>query len=189
MLLRGEWAAGAGQGVDHLLGIFFGTGVGAAYLESGVPFRGAGYALEIGHLPFRGDGRSLEGLRTDCLEAYVSGRVLRDIAERHQVAIAEVFARAQESELLAREVLQFIHDLAMAVGIAVALFSPDAIVLGGGICEMAGFPRDDVAGLIEENAPFQSTGRKMDLRWASLGWEAALHGAQITAAEAMTGNT
>jgi allose kinase len=50
---------------------------------------------------------------------------------------------------------------------------------------MEGFPKDDVAGLIAENAPFESMGRKMDLRWAKLGWEAALHGAQITAAEAM----
>ena len=55
MALRGEHRAGAGSGVRNLLGLFFGTGVGGAFLQDGVPFRGGGFALEIGSMPFKGE--------------------------------------------------------------------------------------------------------------------------------------
>ena len=56
MALRGEHRAGAGGGVRNLLGLFFGTGVGGAFLQDGVPFRGGGFALEIGSMPFKDRG-------------------------------------------------------------------------------------------------------------------------------------
>ena len=60
---------------------------------------------------------------------------------------------------------------------AVAMFSPQMLLIGGGICEMSGFPRDQLAALIENSFPFAHTGRAMDLRWATLGWRSVLHGA------------
>lgn len=183
MSLRGEWQAGAGRGVKNLLGLFFGTGVGGAFLQDGVPFRGSGFALEIGIMPFKGEGRELAGMRTDCLEAYVSGRILYDIADRHGVPIEEVFLRADTSPDLKADIECFIKDQAIAIGIAFSLFSPDAVVIGGGICEMAGFPLDRVAALVAENSTIGEMGGALDLRPARLGWGAVLHGAELVAAE------
>ncbi|MCX7890399.1 MAG: ROK family protein [Rhodobacteraceae bacterium] len=182
LTLVGEWAAGAGRGVGNLLGLFFGTGVGGAFLQDGRPFRGSGFALEIGNMPFRGEGRTLSGLRTDCLEAYVSGRVLQAIAGRHDVAIGEVFVRAAADPRLAAEIDAFLTDQAIAVGIAFSLFSPDAVVLGGGICAMAGFPLERLRQLVGIHSTTREMGVALDLRPARLGWEAVLHGAARVAA-------
>jgi predicted NBD/HSP70 family sugar kinase len=183
MALRGEHRAGAGVGVKNLLGLFFGTGVGAAFLQDGVPFRGGGFALEIGNMPFKGEGRELAGMRTDCLEAYVSGRVLRDIAARHCVPIEEVFLRVDAAGGLKADIDAFVRDQAMAIGMAFSLFSPDAVLLGGGICKMAGFPADRMAALVAEHSTASEMGGALDIRWAQLGWEAVLHGAELAAAE------
>ncbi len=175
MILLGEWLAGAAKGAKNVLGIFFGTGVGGAFLQNGIPFRGAGFALEIGNMPFKGEGRTLPGRRTDCLETYVSGAVLQEMAARHQVAIGDILTSS--SSILQKEVEGFLADFVIAVGMAVALFSPDCILLGGGICEMKGFPKEKVASQIAANAPFKEMGMEMDLRWAQLGWESVLAGA------------
>lgn len=182
--LRGEWRAGAGKGVRNLLGLFFGTGVGAAFLTDGQPFRGSGFSLEIGQMPFKGEGRELAGMRTDCLEAYVSGRVLKRIADKHGVAIGDAFVRAQDIPALQAELDTFVKDQAIAVGMAFSLFSPDAIVLGGGICEMAGFPLARLQTLVAANSTAREMGVTLDLRPALLGWEAVLQGAELVAADA-----
>ncbi|WP_454854994.1 ROK family protein [Rhizobium binxianense] len=187
LALMGETVAGVGQGGRAVLGIYFGTGVGAAFIQDGHPFRGAGWALEIGHIPFGTEGRTLEGLKTDCLETYVSGRALRVIADAHATPIETIFSIVahRPDTALAAEVGRFVRDQAAAVGIASALFSPDLLVLGGGVCEMADFPKETLRNLIAEKAPFDQTGRPMDLRWAELGWRGVLHGAPRAVAEHM----
>lgn len=182
MSLRGEWKSGAGRKVPLLLGLFFGTGVGGALLQDGIPYRGSGYALEIGQMPFKGEGRALEGMRTDCLEAYVSGRVLRSIADRHGVPVAEVFLRADGASALQVDIDAFVRDQAIAVGIAFSLFSPDAVLLGGGVCKMPGFPSERLIQLVKQNSTINESKAVLDFRWASLGWTAVLHGAELTAA-------
>ncbi|MEY4749624.1 MAG: hypothetical protein RIQ60_1838 [Pseudomonadota bacterium] len=179
LALIGETVAGAARGARRALGLFFGTGVGAAYVEDGRPFRGAGWALEIGHMPFKGAGRQLEGMRKDVLEAYVSGRALQMMADRHGVAIERVFVERDSRPALDRDLDEFVRDQAFAIGTAVTLFSPEVTLLGGGLCEMAGFPRQRLAELVQANAPYAETGRPMQLRWAELGWRSALHGAPL----------
>ncbi|HEY0124733.1 MAG TPA: ROK family protein [Rhizobium sp.] len=179
LALIGETVAGVGRGSNAILGIYFGTGIGAAFIQDGHPFRGAGWALEIGHIPFRSEGRQLSGLRTDCLETYVSGRALRILADEHQVKIETIFttAAARASEALSAAIDDFVRDQAIAIGTACALFSPDVLVLGGGVCEMTDFPKERLTKLVAEKATFEQTGRPMDLRWAELGWRGVLHGA------------
>ena len=179
LALLGEYAAGGCKGAPSVLGIFFGTGVGAAYLEDGRPFRGSGWALEIGHMPFRGSRRWLGEERPDCLEAYISGKVLERIAKAHRVAIADVFTAAKTISALAEDIADFIRNQASAVGIAVAILSPETILLGGGICEMPDFPREDLVQAIGTTFPFEKTGRPPAIGWAALGWQSVLHGAPI----------
>jgi allose kinase len=180
--LMGEYTAGGCKGVASVLGLFFGTGVGAAYLEHGRAFRGAGWALEIGHMPYTGARRWLGSDRGECLEAYVSGKVLEQIASEHGVAIEEVFTAAGTNFKLAEDVHDFVRNQANAVGSAVAILSPETILLGGGICEMPDFPKEELAAAIENSFPFEQTGQAADVRWATLGWRSVLHGAHVVAA-------
>jgi predicted NBD/HSP70 family sugar kinase len=101
LTLIGENLAGAARGAGTVLGLFFGTGVGAACLHDGHPFRGAAWALEIGHMPFKGEGRRFEDTRPDCLESYVSGRVLQMIADCHAASIENIFILAARNNDLA----------------------------------------------------------------------------------------
>lgn len=183
LALTGEVLAGAVRGEDHVLGIFFGTGIGAAFMDGGKPFRGAGWALEIGLMPFCGQRRAPEGIRTDCLEAYASGRALQGIAERYGVAIDGVFRAAEGNRPLAHELALLVRYQAFAVGVAVAMVSPATIVLGGGVLDMDGFPRETLRELIVNHSPIAETGRGIDLRWCEHGWLAVLHGAPAVVAE------
>ncbi|HEX4766674.1 MAG TPA: ROK family protein [Lichenihabitans sp.] len=183
LTLTGETLTGVAQGKDNVLGIFFGTGIGAAFIQHGRVFRGNGWALEIGLMPFRGDGRLLSGMRTDCLEAYASGRALQEIADRHGEAIGTVFSATARKPALADEMALFVRHQAFAVATAVALFSPQTIVLGGGVLDIDGYPRGRLGELVEAHAPIAETGRPMDLRWARHGWTSVLHGAPLVVAE------
>jgi predicted NBD/HSP70 family sugar kinase len=180
LALIGEYVAGVCQGANAVLGLFFGTGVGAAFLQNGLPFRGSGSALEIGHMPFRGARRWVGSDRSECLEAYVSGKALEHIAEHHQVSIGDVFTASAQKPELANDLREFVRNQASAVATAVAILSPETIVLGGGICEMHNFPKAQLASELEERFPFVHTGRPLDLRWTSLGWRSVLHGASFS---------
>ncbi len=186
LLLSGETLAGAAQDREHVLGLFFGTGIGTAYLQDGMPFRGGGWALELGLMPFRGDGRKLPGMRTDCLEAYCSGRVLQDIASHHGVEVGGIFRTAEGNPPLAEELATFVRYQAFAVGCAVAMVSPQVIILGGGVLDMDGYPKERLSHLVEEHSPIAETGRSMDLRWAELGWTSVLHGAPLVVADRLS---
>lgn len=179
LALMGETVEGVGKGGQAVLGIYLGTGVGAAFIQDGRPFRGAGWALEIGHIPFGSEGRTLGGLRPDSLETYVSGRALQRIAEAHGAPIDDVFVLSLNGDCgpLSVAVDRFIEDLSTAIGIVTTLFSPDILVLGGGVCEMADFPKARIEALIVKKGPFEQIGQKLDLRWAALGWRGVLNGA------------
>jgi len=179
LLLQGEWLSGAGKNIQYLLGIFFGTGVGVAWLENGRPFRGSGAALEIGHIPFRGLGHSLQRpyFNPHCLENYVSGRVLEAIASRHQIPIADIFLAGVDNLALAEETGYFVDNMAMVTALVMTLFSPQAIIVGGGICHMAGFPYDHFRQKVVAMLPI--THATLEMRRDELGWPAVLYGATV----------
>ncbi len=179
LLLMGEGVAGAARGAGSVLGMFFGTGVGAAFLENNRPFRGSGWALEIGQMPFGGGRRKWDTSRLDCLEAYVSGRALEIIAATHGVVTETAFIARDANESLAHDLGIFLEDQATAVATGVALLSPEVVLLGGGVCAMQGFPKDRLMTLIEEKSNFAHEACMPELRWASLGWKSILHGAHL----------
>jgi predicted NBD/HSP70 family sugar kinase len=180
LALMGEYVAGVCQGAESVLGLFFGTGIGGAFLQHGLPFRGSGWALEIGHMPFSASRRWLGAERGDCLEAYVSGKALQRIAEHHQVPIEDVFRASAQASELSHHLREFVTCQAYAIATAIAVLSPETVVLGGGICEMRDFPKAHLISELEQSFPFLSTGRPLDLRWASLGWRSVLHGASFS---------
>jgi predicted NBD/HSP70 family sugar kinase len=182
MSLMGEYAAGGCIGAASVVGLFFGTGVGAAYLDQGRVFRGAGWALEIGHMPYSGVRRWLGSDRPECLEAYVSGKVLEQITRENDVALGDVFTAAKTNPALADHVADFVRNQAHAVGSAVAILSPETILLGGGICEMSDFPKAELVAAIQSSFPFEQIGQVVDVRWATLGWRSVLYGAPLVAA-------
>lgn len=175
LLLQGERLQGAAQGADSVLGLFFGTGVGAALIDSGEVFRGAGWALELGHMPVHGDAEPMDGLKADSLEVYASGRRLNHLAAEYNVSVEDLFLQ-EGSPALASDLATFVRDQAFAAASALLMLCPQTLVLGGGILEMNGYPRDVLTDQIRERASLPP-GRPLDIRFASRGWRAVLDAA------------
>jgi glucokinase len=81
----GEWRYGAGQGVDDLVCLFVGTGVGGGIVSGGQLLEGGNNtAGELGHITIVTMGRQCHCRNQGCLEAYTGGWA---IAERAQEAV------------------------------------------------------------------------------------------------------
>jgi glucokinase len=139
-LAEGLW--GAAQGSNEYLFLALGTGVGAAVVIGGEPyFRGDGAGGELGHMSLNPDGPDCPCGRQGCLEMYASGKAIgRRYMQRtnaHQeVSGKEVVERARVGDRRATEVWEEAVDaLSTAIVNAIALLSPDVVVIGGGVAD------------------------------------------------------
>lgn len=132
----GEWLWGAGRGLEALVYVTVGTGIGAGAVYEGRPLHGMLHP-EVGHLPVpRDPARDSFGgvcpFHGDCLEGLASGPAL----EARWGRPAHDLPPDHESWELEAEYLAL-----GCVSIAMAL-SPERIVLGGGVMEQSHlFPR------------------------------------------------
>ena len=134
-----EWRVGAGRGVDDLVMLTLGTGLGGGVISNGRPFRGArGAGVELGHTVVVHDGLPCQG---GCsgrghLEPYVTGLAATRAAQDAfgPAADAHRLVRlANEGDAQAREILADIgRHLGSAMGSFANIFEPALIVLGGG---------------------------------------------------------
>ena len=135
----GEWRVGAARGVDDLVMLTLGTGLGGGVISRGRPFRGAkGAGVELGHVVVVHDGLPCYGAceGRGHLEAYVTGvaATRRAQAAFGPAADAHRLVRlANEGDEQAREILVDIgRHLGSAMGSFANIFEPELIVIGGG---------------------------------------------------------
>jgi predicted NBD/HSP70 family sugar kinase len=172
---RGEALRGSAIGHDLILGVYFGTGVGGAFIDHG-QLMGGVYRMQLGHVPLRGEGRIGTGGATDCVEAYASGLVLQSLASQYGVPVNELFALELASPL--REALKtFVHDQALTVAMAMTLTDPEVVVIGGGVTDMAGYPFDELVSKVNECLSPVLGKHKRPVVRATLGTDAASWGA------------
>lgn len=138
LAVLGERWRGAGQGVDDLVFIALGTGVGQGIMTRGNLLRGAnGSAGEIGYLPLCTDPFSEDALTTGAFELGVGSKaILRLHNEKGGAAetVRELFERAEENEPAATEVLdELASRLALGVAATCALLDPEKVIFGGSI--------------------------------------------------------
>lgn len=136
----GEWRFGAGKGIDDLLVVTLGTGVGSGFIvNSRLVLGSAGNAGELGHMILIPDGRDCTCGRKGCLEAYVSIRGMKaTYMEAGGAGAAEdvkaIADRANAGDAAAMECFKRTTDwLAIGLANAVCATGPRRIVLFGGI--------------------------------------------------------
>jgi allose kinase len=172
---RGEAEHGSAAGRDLVLGIYFGTGVGGAFIDHG-RLMGGIYRMQLGHVPLRGEGRVGTGGAIDCVEAYASGVVLQALAREHGVPVATLFSRPATGKLDVA-LKTFVRDQALTIALAMTLTDPEIAVIGGGVVEMAGYPFDVLVRQANEClSPVLGRGIRPIVR-ATLGPAAASWGA------------
>jgi glucokinase len=189
-----EWRVGAGRGVDDLVMLTLGTGLGGGVISQGRPFRGAkGAGVELGHVVIVQDGQPCYG---SCeghghLEAYVTGVAATKRAQ-------EVFGPAVDAHRLVRlanegdeQALEILTDIGRHLGAAMGsfanIFEPELIVLGGGFgvaaWEYIAAPAEEVMRR-EALRPMRDEVRVVR---ADLGTAAGLIGAAFVGFEAADG--
>lgn len=142
-----EAVDGAGAGAEVVVGLIFGTGVGAGLVVHGRPLHGANaIAGEWGHnpLPWPADGELGQAPcycgRSGCIEMFLAGP---GIARDHhhvtgaRLGAADIVAAASEGRADAVATLERFHDrLARSVATVINLLDPNVIVLGGGVSKI-----------------------------------------------------
>ncbi|MFD2467535.1 ROK family protein [Amycolatopsis silviterrae] len=131
-----EHYRGAGRGARTLLTLTCEhIGIGGAVLQGGVPFTGAGSAVEAGHVVVDPTGTACPCGMRGCLEVSADGRALLggtpsepgDPAE-----VAELLRRAEEGERSAGgRIGAAAANLGRALASLANLFDPDCVVLSG----------------------------------------------------------
>ena len=146
--LLGEWCYGAGRGVDNLVMVTFGTGVGTAVLLNGKLLTGPHFSAGIlgGHILVNSGGRKCTCGAVGCLETEASGWVLPILLKEHPayaqsdlrhvegVGFREVIEAADAGDPCASDVLE--HCLRYwGEGLVSFMhaYDPERLILGGGI--------------------------------------------------------
>ncbi len=143
-----EATDGAAAGARVVFGVILGTGVGGGIVIDGRVLAGVNaVAGEWGHnpLPWPGDaerpGPPCYCGKRGCIETFLSGPGLaRDLGTAGGEAAepAEIAARADAGDGLAEAALARYEDrLARALATVINVLDPDAIVLGGGVSNVA----------------------------------------------------
>lgn len=155
----GEWRYGAGKGIDDLVCIFVGTGIGGGIVSGGRLLEGYNNtAGELGHVTIVAGGRQCHCRNQGCLEAYAGGWAIAERAQEavrsnpragqhltelvgsiEQISAATVTQAYSNGDPLAQHIVDVTarHLAAGVVGIVNA-FNPYLLVLGGGV--MQGLP-------------------------------------------------
>lgn len=141
-IVWGEFTAGAITGVEDVLAVYVGTGVGGAIISGGELVEGTGgKAGEIGHVKVAVGGRRCGCGQRGCVEAYAGGVHLesqvREIAPQFASDIGIDLKAADEAAQAEGELAEMwerVTDyLAISIANAVTLTNPRVLLLGGGI--------------------------------------------------------
>ncbi len=155
--MLGEWKYGTAAKKENVVGIFVGTGIGGGLIINNKLFTGKRHdAGELGHMILNTEGPYCNCGQRGCFEAYASkvaitreiktqiqrGRktVLKDLMDEDSVIKSKALKDAIEAkDSVALEVMDnAIYYLAAGTGNLINIFSPDMVVLGGGVLESLG---------------------------------------------------
>lgn len=200
----GEYISGAGQGSQHMVAIFIGTGIGGGLIVDGQLHRGfRGAAGEIGHMTVVPNGPLCGCGRQGCLEALASRTAMeREIqvalATGQSSAVGQLIASSKQKRLTSGVIadalamkdplmIDVITKVQFYLGVAVAsivnFFDPETVVLGGGVVEALGQSFvDPIGDMARPLFLQQKDAARVRIVPASLGDHAGVRGAAIMAA-------
>lgn len=166
----GEWRFGAGRGAASLVFVTVSTGIGGGVISDGRIMHGRrGLAGEIGHMTITSEGERCLCGAVGCFEAVASGTALgrrataltkpgdgsalRTLSDDGEVTGRHVVEAARAGDEAA---LALIEREARWLGIGFTnllhLYSPDMIVMGGGISHGHDLLRDRIEATMRERA-------------------------------------
>jgi glucokinase len=148
-----EALLGAGHDLESFIAVYWGTGVGGAFVQGGRRWRGRGFAGEIGHVIVKADGARCPCGKRGHMEAYAGRRAMEERARRfaeegHHTVLFKLMEQKGRDRLtsgiwekalehgdeVAKEVVDRAYRaLGAGVASAVNFLDPEGVVLGGGL--------------------------------------------------------
>lgn len=129
-----EAVLGSAAGLQAVVCVTLGTGVGGGVVLGGRLWHGQGTAGEIGHQTVEIDGPRCGCGNVGCVEAIASSAAL--VAAGGRATPREVFEAAYAGdERAAAAVARAVEAVGTGLANAYALLAPDAFVVGGGVAE------------------------------------------------------
>ena len=192
----GEHEFGAGRGVDNLILLTVGTGIGGGIIIDGKLYSGpSGSAGEIGHMTIDVNGQRCNCGNTGCLETLASGTAMaREAIKRikqgersslteivegeiESITAEKVSVAAQGGDSLASEVI-FKAATYLGVGMVnlVNIFNPEMIIVGGGVAKLGDLLLDPARQVVRERA-FRLSAQAVRIVRTQLGDDSGLLGA------------
>ena len=196
----GEHRFGAGKGVNNLVLLTVGTGIGGGIIINGKLYSGpSGSAGEIGHMTIDVNGPKCSCGNIGCLETLASGtavtkEAIRRISQGERSSLTEIVGgkieniTAEKVEVAARNgdslALEVISEAATYLGIGlvnlVNIFNPEMIIIGGGLAKMGDLLLEPARQVVRERA-FQLSAGLVRIVPAQLGDDAGVLGAAVFA--------
>ncbi len=195
--LLGEAWLGAAKGLEHVVGIFPGTGVGGAVLIEGKMLLGKqGAATELGHMIVDVNGPLCHCGNYGCLESLTSRWAIeRDIRSLVKAGRRTIITRLNDGKLdqiksrVLKDALAKKDPLAMSVMTKVATilgkasvslnhtFNPQVIIFGGGVIKACGSMMLPIIQRHVQQDPFFKKFNSCQIRQSTLGDDAVILGA------------
>ena len=178
----GECFAGRARGMQHVLMVTLGTGVGGGIVLGGKIFGGTrGIAGELGHFTLYQDGAPCPCGKRGCFESYAATTALvrraREATGESELNGRIIFSRAQQGDPAMLSVLSaWIGDIAAGISGLVHIFNPQMVLIGGGVsAQEALLIRPLRARILASVMPRFAEGLQIEA--ATLGNDAGLIGA------------
>ena len=193
-----EAKAGAGKGLNDVIMITLGTGVGGGIVIGGKLYSGFNYAgAELGHTVIEANGRACTCGRKGCFEAYSSATGLinmtkEKLAETKDTVMWEMgggdinntsgrtaFDASRKGDKAGQEVVDmYISYLACGLANMINIFQPEVLCIGGGVCGEGDYLLNPLKELIKANTyGYERQERNTELKIAELGNDAGIIGA------------
>ena len=164
----GEMIYGAAKGMKDFFIVTLGTGLGSGFVANGEMIYGHdGFAGELGHTIAVSDGRQCGCGRKGCLEQYASATgIVKTVKEllksnhksilneilREEITSKKIFEAAKKGDKLALEAFDYTGKiLGRSLADAVAITSPEAIILFGGLALAGDYIFKPTKRSMEEN--------------------------------------
>lgn len=196
VMALGEVQAGISKGVQNLIYIKIGTGIGAGIICHGNIYRGAnGCAGDIGHISVSKSGPMCHCGNKGCLESLAGGPA---IAERALMAAeagkSPILLRrysANENHLIAEDIgdaaregdqlsIEIIRESGQMIGDVLAslvnFYNPEMIVIGGGVSNLGNLLLSSIRqAILNRSTPLAT--RNLDVVFSGIGGDAGVIGA------------
>jgi glucokinase len=198
-----EYRLGAGRGHRDILAAFVGTGIGGCLVQNGRVLTGfTGNAGELGHMIIRANGPKCGCGRRGCLEAMASKsaitRRVSKAVKRGVITVLGSVVHSKKSKLKSRilheayeqrdpvavkEVERAAHYLGLGLGGLVNVFSPEIVIVGGGVAQALGLPYLELVRQSARQQILTDPEGLVKIELAALGDDAGILGASLMARE------